>query len=184
MYLIKKYEEAYKEGVEDVCVAASSRAKGKDSEWGRVILHLFCRYYIEEEPNHCFIAVDEYDKVIGYVICASDYDTWKSNFKEKYLDTRNEIEIVKFGEMSIQGLKNYSKEYPAHLHINVHPNYQRLGIGNELIKVLLSKLKEEKVNGLMLDVSATNEKGINFYRKCGFIELEKREHDILFGMKL
>lgn len=184
MYTIKLFEEKYKEGVEDICIAASTRANSKESEWGKVILRLFCRYYIEMEKEHCVIAVNDMDEVIGYVICASNYDQWKDNFETQYLNTCEDMDTVNFGKLSITGMKQYAKEYPAHLHINVHPNYQRMGIGNKLLEKLVDILKQESIKGLMLDVSATNEKGINFYRKCGFDEVDKREHDIIFGMKL
>lgn len=184
MYKVRVYQEKDKDGVENVCVAASSRAKGKDSPWAKVILRLFCRYYIEMEPNHCVVAVNEENEVIGYVICASNYDIWKKDFSKYYLDTCEDEDTIKFGKMCIDGIEEYSKEYPAHLHINVHPNYQRMGIGNKLLEKLVDILKQESIKGLMLDVSATNEKGINFYRKCGFEEVDKKEHDIIYGMKL
>ena len=135
------------------------------------------------EPSHTFVAVDN-DTVVGYVICASDYNEWKEKFKNNYLDTCNDENTVKFGEMTISSIKEYVEEYPAHLHINIHPNYQRQGIGGKLIDSLVTKLKEENIKGLMLDVAKNNEKGVSFYRKCGFKEISVREKDIVFGMKL
>ena len=116
MYKVRIYQEKDKDGVENVCVAASSRAKGKDSPWAKVILRLFCRYYIEMESEHCVVAVNEEDEVIGYVICASNYDIWKEKFSKFYLDTCEDEETVSFGRMCIDGIEEYAKEYPAHLH--------------------------------------------------------------------
>ena len=34
---------------------------------------MFCRYYIEKEPENCVVVTDENDKAVGYVFGASDY---------------------------------------------------------------------------------------------------------------
>ena len=70
--LIRKYEEKDKEQVIYICL---NDMFGKYEqplidyvEW------MFCRYYIEVEPQNCFVAVDDNDKPVGYCYGSADYD--------------------------------------------------------------------------------------------------------------
>lgn len=55
--------------------------------------------------------------------------------------------------------------------VNVHPNYRGLGIGKELIKILLKWARQNvQIEKVILQVFATNKNAIELYRKLGFIE--------------
>lgn len=49
---------------------------------------------------------------------------------------------------------------------------------------LTEELKHAGISGVMLGVGADNEKGLNFYRRYGFSELERKEHEIVMGYAL
>ena len=79
----------------------------------------------------------------------------------------------------------WMKNYPAHLHIDIDSNYQRLGIGTRLMDALINHLKAKGVKpGLMLVVGATNEQGRNFYKKYGFKELAITKMGVAMGIDL
>ena len=42
-----------------------------------------------------------------------------------------------------------------------------MGLGRKLMDALISHLKKKDIKGVVLGVSAQNEKGINFYKKYG-----------------
>lgn len=55
--------------------------------------------------------------------------------------------------------------------VNVHPSYQRVGIGRALIQTLLNWAKENAlVEKVSLQVFASNTNAINLYQSLGFIE--------------
>jgi len=55
--------------------------------------------------------------------------------------------------------------------VNVHPNYQRLGVGQHLTEAMLRWARKNKqIEKIILQVFATNKKAIELYRKIGFIE--------------
>ena len=58
--------------------------------------------------------------------------------------------------------------YPAHLHINLLPEYQGKGFGTLMINSLLDELKEKKVKSIMLLADAENTGAIRFYERNGF----------------
>ena len=70
---IRPYKGKDKENVRFVCL--NSEGPCKSSKRGiNFSLAVYCDYYIENEPFNCFVAVDENDKAIGYVISAENFD--------------------------------------------------------------------------------------------------------------
>jgi GNAT superfamily N-acetyltransferase len=59
-------------------------------------------------------------------------------------------------------------QYPAHLHINLLPDFQRQGVGSRLITTFEDHLREFGVPGLHLGTSNYNHKALPFYLKHGY----------------
>jgi ribosomal protein S18 acetylase RimI-like enzyme len=79
--------------------------------------------------------------------------------------------------------------YPAHLHINIHPNYQRNGLGSLLLEAYEQNLIQKSVAGYHLGVYGKNQVGISFYEKKGLTRLRQlprigKPYVIFFGRKL
>lgn len=183
MVKVRKFEEKDFDRVRFACL---------NSEGGRMpadlcafILHTFCDYYIENEPENCFV-LDDDGKAVGYVICAENYDAYKKIFDEKYLPLTE-----KFGDGRYEWARTstdlhqmYKADYPAHLHIDILPEYQRQGWGGKLINALFEHLKSKNIKGVMLTTGKTNETACNFYKKHGFELVGTSGDDAAFGMKL
>lgn len=60
------------------------------------------------------------------------------------------------------------EEYPAHMHIDILPEYQRKGYGTKLINTLFEKVKSEGAKGIHLDMVRSNELAAKFYESIGF----------------
>lgn len=60
------------------------------------------------------------------------------------------------------------KDYPAHLHIDILPEYQGHGGGKNLIAALLAKLQADNVRGIHLMKSGENKGAEVFYGRMGF----------------
>lgn len=177
MINIRSYELKDRGFVENICSERSDPMR-------KTLLTCFCNYYIEREPQNCFVAVDEVDKCIGYVLCAADFYVWERVFKEEYYGKSQDPMTKGMGEGTVEGLKHFAKEYPAHLHIDIAEDYQRQGIGTKLIDELIKHLRKKSVKGLMFSVAIDNEKGLGFYRKYGFKELGRDEREIFMGLEM
>ena len=59
-------------------------------------------------------------------------------------------------------------KYPAHLHIDILPEYQGNGYGAQMMNTMLNNLKQKKVKGIMLMVNKDNHGAIRFYERLGF----------------
>ncbi|MDC0888613.1 ribosomal protein S18-alanine N-acetyltransferase, partial [Candidatus Thioglobus sp.] len=54
------------------------------------------------------------------------------------------------------------------LTIAITPQFQRKGLGRELLDDLLQRLDKNKVRSIMLEVRVSNVSAIHFYQKYGF----------------
>jgi len=60
------------------------------------------------------------------------------------------------------------EEYPAHLHVDILPEYQRQGWGTKLMDALVERLREERVQGIHLIKAGDNVGSEMFYGSVGF----------------
>lgn len=182
---IRPYQKKDKENVRFVCL--NSEGPCKSSKRGiNFGLAVYCDYYIEKEPENCFVATDENDKAIGYIICTENFDIFKKRFVEEYYPKIQKWEFRrrKSALRSIVPHEKYKEEFPAHLHIDVLPEYQRMGLGHKMTDALLEHLKAKGVRGIMLTTWIKNEKGRGFYDKYGFTLLEEMKNCAVYGLKL
>ena len=150
------------------------------------ILTTYCDYYIEREPENCFVAADDADRAVGYVISAADYDVFRPRFETEYLPRLDALpaRYRRNASHSTDLQERYKKDYPAHLHIDVLPEYQRMGLGHQLVDALRAHLKALGVPGVMLTVGSSNKVGQSFYNKYGFALLKKEIGDVAYGLRL
>ncbi len=182
---IRPYESKDKNDVHFVCLNSEGPCKST-SRGINFALAVYCDYYIEKEPENCFVATDENDKPVGYIICAEDFDSFRSCFEDEYCTRIKKWEFrrKKSALRSIVPHEKYKLEYPAHLHIDILPEYQRMGLGHKLTDVLTEHLAKKSVKGVMLTTWIKNTKGRGFYDKYGFTLLEETKNCAVYGKKL
>lgn len=182
---VRPYRQSDKENVRYVHLNSDGPCKStkRGINFG---LAVYCDYYIEKEPDNCFVAVDENDRAIGYVICAENFDVFHKRFLNEYYTKIQKWEFKrrKSALKSIESQEKYKAEYPAHLHIDILPEYQRMGLGHQLMDALCNNLREKGVKGVVLTVWHKNEKGRRFYEKYGFDLIETKETSVVYGLKL
>lgn len=182
---VRPYEAKDKENVRFVCL--NSEGPCKSSARGiNFALAVYCDYFIEKEPANCFVAADESGKAIGYIISTEDFDVFEKCFMDEYYPKIKgwEFRRRRSALRSIMPQRDHKNEYPAHLHIDILPGYQRMGLGHKLTDALIENLRGKGVKGVMLTVWIGNEKGRKFYEKYGFSLLEERKNVAVYGLKL
>lgn len=166
---IRRYESKDKENLKKICVETSGLPT--ETEKDREFLYLmFNDYYAEIEPENLFVAVNDKDEAVGYILCAENFDRYLAILKEKYLP-----EIKKLGfkyyfmamcEVGVHML--FSKKYKAHLHIDILSECQGKGTGTALMNELKMHLKSKGISSLMLSCGMGNKFAIKFYKKNNF----------------
>ncbi len=169
MDAIRPYQEKDKERVRQICLKNADCQYAPD-DTKKYILLMYCDYYIEQEPDNCFVAVDANDNAVGYIICAENYEKYAKTFRELYLPQADRISLKRFVDARLDLLSHsmFKNAYPAHFHIDIDEAYQRRGIGSLLVTALKLQLKKKKLNGMMLVCGADNRQAISFYEKNGF----------------
>lgn len=172
MITIREYRNEDLESVRDVChKTAHTKTYQKHKD---LVTTMYLDYYAIEEPEHVFVAVDETDTPIGYVLCATDYKKFYDIFIPKYASKfkrRFPIDFYNKKSFEPKVLKKYLPQYPAHLHIDILDGYQNQGVGRRLLEALFNKLKEENVPGVCLIAGASNKNACGFYEHMGFKKL-------------
>ncbi|CQR58720.1 GNAT family N-acetyltransferase [Paenibacillus riograndensis] len=74
-----------------------------------------------------------------------------------------------------------SNRHVCEVNIAVHPKFQRMGIGGQLIEAIKSHAAENRIRKLRLRVLSCNEPALAFYRKCGFVEEGRLREEFFLG---
>ncbi len=182
---IRGYKESDKKAVQDICLYCDGYEEFSENT-KIFLLSTYCDYYTEREPENCFVAADDNDNAVGYILSTGNYDSFSYIFRNEYLPRIPEEDKTNRG-YAVSSLvlpEKYKTEYPAHLHIDILGEYQRMGLGHRLMDALLEHLKNKGISGVMLSVNPDNAKGMAFYKKYGFEIIEELPDAAVFGMKL
>lgn len=161
------------DAMREICIETSSLPM-KNEKDVRFLLLMYCDPYVEYTDD-CFVAVDEDDRPVGYVLCAADTREYLRQFRKNVLP-----EISKLGfiyaikaRFETAGQAMFRAFAPAHLHIDLTASARRKGIGTALIKTLKKHLAQKGVEHVQLTCGSKNKVAISFYKRNGFKTLFK-----------
>lgn len=167
---IRPYDCKDKINVRRVCIATSVGFDAPEKEQ-RFITSLYCDYYIEQEPQNCFVIADDEDNAVGYILCSENMKKY-ARAMAPYRASIRKMGFIKYifawGEYLVH--LPASKKCKAHLHIDILPEYQHKGLGTRLINTLTDNLSAKGINSVMLVVNSSNKNAVSFYKKNGFTE--------------
>lgn len=182
---IRPYHEKDRDAVRYICLNSDGPCDA-DENGQHFLLTTYCDYYIEREPHNCFVFADEEDNAVGYILCAEDFDpfwqTFLSDFKTRLAPDDTDAHGYALASTALH--REFKDTYPAHLHIDLLPDYQGKGIGTRLMHTLLTHLRAKQCKGVMLTVWNQNDGGIRFYNRYGFDRIGENENNVAFGLVL
>ena len=117
----------------------------------------WCGDYISNYAEH-FLVMRENAKVLGYMSICEDSS-------------------IALGVLEIPAYDLFSdlfSTYPAHLHINFHPDCRGKGLGSKLVEHCCNNLRNNGVRGIHL-VTSPDADNVSFYQRLGFTHEVKRE---------
>lgn len=172
MATVRPYRESDKERVQNICLANAGCGESSE-DTKKYILIMYCNYYIEQEPENCFVAVNDADEAVGYIICSENYDNYEKVFTELYLNQCAALGPKRYVEAKLDLLSHsmFREEHPAHFHIDIDDNYQRMGLGSLLISTLKAHLRKKNIHSMMMVCGEDNVNAISFYKRNGFRDL-------------
>jgi GNAT superfamily N-acetyltransferase len=115
--------------------------------------------YLNRFPHEAFLAFAPGGQVAGYIVGCLEDPVSHPLFHD----------IAYFALFSEPTLR-----YPAHLHINLSPEYRGFGIGQALIETFAFHASAHGVGG-MHAVTGDGSRNNSFYERCGFQRLAEAE---------
>ncbi len=148
------------ESVKNIFFLSSSIKSFTDEIKKEAFFKRWCGDYLENYSQSFFLLFETTEgarKLMGY-LSACD----------------NSLESLKV--LNVPGLlvfKDYFELYPAHLHINFHPDARGKGWGSLLVKHYLEILREKSIKGVHL-ITSLDAPNVSFYHRLGFNKTETR----------
>lgn len=139
-------------------------------------------YYTDYEPQSCFVAI-AHNRVVGYIIGTKDVSIMERISSKKifpglickalrrgfFLNIGNLRFLFYCLKSACKGeffMPDFSRKFPAMLHINIESGYRASGIGERLIKTFEAYLKDQRIGGVHFGTFSEDAK--NFFIKMGF----------------
>jgi len=182
--LIRKYQPSDRDEVRRICVETAFMGEpgNKFVDGDELLADFLTAYFTDCEPDSCFVA-EEGGKVIGYLIGAKDCSKIGNVFVSKkalslFLKAIFSGALFKLKNLCfIRGLilgflrgefrqPDFSRNYPATLHINISSGFRGKGIGAQLIREFFQYLKDNEVKAV--HCATFSNKAACFFEKEGF----------------
>ncbi len=170
MYSIRKYKTSDKERLRFICKETTDEENKKNKALLESIAIIFNDYFTEYEPDNIFVAVNENDLPVGYVICATDISLFRKKMLSEFCQRVKNTYAASLPLLYATVIAVYitKKQYRTHLHIDLLPGTQRQGLGTKLIDNLSLHLKEKGIKNVSVITISKKSMGYKFYTKYGF----------------
>ncbi len=177
METIRKVRQSDLRQIEYICGQTAGPLCRKEPIIANRVAKMYSTYYVLECADSCFCLADECDKAVGYILCEPDFRKFRKFYRKNYVPKI--FELHKKDGLTAWFLpfpyEIFGNKYPAHLHIDILPQYQNKGYGKKMVNSLLEDLKEKGIKGVMLTADVENEGAIRFYQRLGFKVLLKSD---------
>ncbi|KRV50742.1 GCN5 family acetyltransferase [Wenjunlia vitaminophila] len=185
---VRPYRPEDRGDVYDICIRTGDR--GGDARHlypdHDLLPSIFAGPYVEYDPELAFV-LDNGERAVGYVIATADTVRFAQQFRDHWLPsladryprpapdasprtpTDQMLHLLHTPENIV--LPQVVAEYPAHLHIDILPEYQGAGHGRALMAACLAALADHGVPTVHLGMHPSNTRARAFYDRLGFTEI-------------
>ncbi|MCM1114997.1 MAG: GNAT family N-acetyltransferase [Clostridium sp.] len=179
MYTVRKYKSSDRERLRYIAMETAWESYKKNADRRETVAILYNDYFTKYESDNIFVAVDEKDVPVGYVICSTNYDLFEKKNREEFLPKAMKLykPIGLVHLMLMSTLKQIKYERRVHLHIDLLPEAQHQGLGTKLFDALSNHLYKNGYDYMAVCGVNRYAGSYIFYQKYGFVTY--RNH--LFG---
>lgn len=149
----------------------------------RAVSALKCDYYIDHEPDNCFVMTDEFDKPAGYIVCSTDAKKYAELFPTYLLAVKDEDKkLYRKAKRLQKKLPAIPDDYTARVDICILPSFRGKGGAKALIDALILRLQFIGVKGMY--AVADSPSAVAFCERVGFeriLRIDKTH--FVYGLK-
>jgi ribosomal protein S18 acetylase RimI-like enzyme len=185
--IIRSYRPADLDAVYDICVRTGDDGDDARGQYSADTLlgDVYAAPYVVLEPEHAHILDDGSGAAVGYILGTADTERFVRRFRDEWLPAV----AGRYGDDPRDGwlIKNLHQpesmwdpalaDYPAHLHIDLLPEWQGKGLGRGLMTAFLAGLRAAGVPRVHLSMAPRNTAARAFYDRLGFSELTVPGHE-------
>lgn len=174
---IRPYRPSDADAVADVCIRTADAGGDASSLYPdpSILPTIFAEPYLAFEPELGFV-VDNGERAVGYILGTSDTPEFVRRFRNEWLPKVADRFPLRASSDQMTRLLHDPERllwpelvpYPAHLHIDLLPEYQHSGFGRALIACFLAALAARGVPAVHLGMVNANVKARAFYDRLGF----------------
>ncbi|MEU0288029.1 GNAT family N-acetyltransferase [Streptomyces sp. NPDC006147] len=184
---IRPYRREDRAALDDICVRTAHNGQDSRPHYAdpTVFPDTFAAPYVHLEPGLAFVLDDGRGQAVGYVVGAADTVRFTREFRAAWLPLVADRHPEPSGppatpDEEIAWLLHHPERmivpelaaWPAHLHIDVLPEWQGRGYGRQLMRTLLAALAERDVPAVHLVMTVANKPARAFYDRMGFEEIK------------
>jgi ribosomal protein S18 acetylase RimI-like enzyme len=133
----------------EIFFETSAKKDFKDHAEKEAFFHKYLGFYLENYPAYVWVAKGS--RILGYVVGMPNTDDPRVHQIQPHLKI----------------FSPYFKDYPAHLHINLHAEARGMGLGSKLLQEMVFKLQEANITGLHI-MTGPDSRNKTFYQRLGF----------------
>lgn len=183
---VRPYRPEDLEALGDICVRTAHAGRDSRPHYAdpSVFTAAFAAPYVHLEPELAFVLDDGEGRAGGYVVGTAHTKRFVEDYRARWLPlvagrypepggeprTPDE-EIAALLHRPERMLVSEVAAYPAHLHIDLLPQWQGRGYGRALMETFLRALHERGVAAVHLSMVSTNLPARAFYDRLGFHEI-------------
>ena len=184
---IRPYRPGDREALDDICVRTAHVGQDSRPHYTdpSIFPAIFAAPYVRLEPELAFVLDDGHGQAVGYILGTADTPRFVEAYRAKWLPSVAERypepsapprtpdeEIVPLLHRPERMLVPEVSAYPAHLHIDLLPQWQGRGYGRALMDTFLAALRKDGVPAVHLSMVTANTPARAFYDRLGFDEIE------------
>lgn len=192
---IRSYRPTDLDAIYDICVrtaAAGSDARGIYVD-DRLMGDIFAVPYVKHEPEHAHVLDDGTGTAVGYILGTADTARFARWYRDEWLpatagrypepadppvtptDTMLGLHLNP-ERMVVPALA----DHPAHLHIDLLPDWQGKGWGRGLMDAFLAGVHRAGAARVHLGMAPANLGARAFYHRLGFTEIPIGNPNVIF----
>jgi ribosomal protein S18 acetylase RimI-like enzyme len=179
---VRRYEPADLETIREICIVtghAGRDARGSMTDTS-LLPDTFAEPYLVYDPLLAFVA-DDGGRAVGYVLGTADTVAFADWFRTTWLPkvapehAGRPAAVTDFESLILELMYTPGRmvhqelaPYPAHLHIDLLPEYQGQGLGRQLIDAFRGELVSRGIEAFHLSMDPANVNARAFYDRLGF----------------